>query len=346
VHQLVLLEDGRHAFLPGVALDPIEHHVAHLATGGRDHHLAGEEAHIGGGPLGVEPLEHGEQDLVALVLHEVHQHAEQLLGGPVGGLGGQEQAHEGVGVVGDAVAQPLVGQAHQVGEQPGAVGRPFRDEVPAVAFLAGGLALAQRHVGVVGEAVDQEGCDPERHLLAAGVAVALDVDVFALAGHPGGLGPHRHLVAGHVEGGLGAEVTEDPVVGDLQAVALEPGEPDLQVLAARHRRHLGGGDLRLGLGRGPVAGDEGERHAVHVGVLRLEEALVVRGVGPSAQTAAHHLLAQELRAERPHAQDVGDGVGVPALGEHGHRDHAADLLAELVPACPPCSSPRAAGPRR
>ena len=93
---------------------------------------------------------------------------------------------------------------------------------------------------------------------------------------------------------------------------------------------------RVGIGPGlgslvePRAGDEGERHAVDLGILRLEHALVVGGVAHAAQAAADHLLAEQLRAEGAHAQDVGDGVGVPALGEHGDGDHALDLLAELA----------------
>ncbi len=57
---------------------------------------------------------------------------------------------------------------------------------------------------------------------------------------------------------------------------------------------------------------------------------VVGGVGAAPQAAAHHLLAEKLGAERPHAEDVGDGVGVPALREHGDADHAPDALAEPV----------------
>ena len=57
---------------------------------------------------------------------------------------------------------------------------------------------------------------------------------------------------------------------------------------------------------------------------------VVGGVAHAAQAAAHDLLAEELRAEGADAEDVGDGVGVPALGEHGDGDHALDVLAELA----------------
>jgi hypothetical protein len=48
----------------------------------------------------------------------------------------------------------------------------------------------------------------------------------------------------------------------------------------------------------------------------------------AAQTAPDHLFAQKLGAERADAQDVGDGVGVPSFGQHRHRNHAPNLLAE------------------
>ena len=37
-----------------------------------------------------------------------------------------------------------------------------------------------------------------------------------------------------------------------------------------------------------------------------------------------------MGAEGADAQDVGDGVGIPALGEHGDGDNAADGFAELA----------------
>ena len=37
-----------------------------------------------------------------------------------------------------------------------------------------------------------------------------------------------------------------------------------------------------------------------------------------------------MRAEGANAQDVGDGVGIPALGEHGDGDNAADGLTQLA----------------
>ena len=86
----------------------------------------------------------------------------------------------------------------------------------------------------------------------------------------------------------------------------------------------------LGSVVGAAARDEGERHAVDLGVFGVEMAVLVGGVAHAAQGAADHLLAQQLRAEGAHAEDVGDGVGVPALGEHRDADDALDVLAELA----------------
>jgi hypothetical protein len=74
---------------------------------------------------------------------------------------------------------------------------------------------------------------------------------------------------------------------------------------------------------------EVERHAQDVRVLDVEQAVLVQLVGLPPQGAPDHLLAEELGAERTHAQDVGDRVRVPALGQHRHRDDAADLLPEF-----------------
>ena len=53
-------------------------------------------------------------------------------------------------------------------------------------------------------------------------------------------------------------------------------------------------------------------------------------VGNAAQAATDDLLAKKLRPEGAHAQDVRHGVGVPALGQHRHRDDAADIGAKLA----------------
>ena len=54
------------------------------------------------------------------------------------------------------------------------------------------------------------------------------------------------------------------------------------------------------------------------------------GVARAPKATAHDLLAEKLGAESAHAEDVGDGVGIPALGEHGDGDDALDVLAQLA----------------
>ena len=142
------------------------------------------------------------------------------------------------------------------------------------------------------------------------------------------------------------ELGRQPLLRQLDAVALDAREADLERIALgahgldldRLARRLRRRDDRLG--------GEVERDAEDVGVFDVEQAFLVQVVGLPAQGAADDLLAQELGAEGADAEDVGDGVGVPALGEHRDRDDAADRLAELVRACRRCSSPRAAVPGR
>ena len=62
----------------------------------------------------------------------------------------------------------------------------------------------------------------------------------------------------------------------------------------------------------------------------LNRSFLVQVVGLAAQRAADDLLAEKLRAEGADAENVRDGVGVPAFGEHRDRDDAADRAAELA----------------
>ena len=129
--------------------------------------------------------------------------------------------------------------------------------------------------------------------------------------------------------GLFGKLLEQLRIADLQPVTRQPREGDLgfcslgQGVDGARRPH----DAVLVFADG---GHELERDAVHVGVLGGEEAVLVWLVGAAAQAAADDLLAEQLGAERADAEDVGDGVGVPALGEHGDGDDAADRLAELA----------------
>src|SRR6218665_1541343 len=71
-------------------------------------------------------------------------------------------------------------------------------------------------------------------------------------------------------------------------------------------------------------GVEVEGNAEHVGVFDVEALFCVELVGLAAQCAANHLLAKQLGAKGAHAENMGHGVGVPALGQHGDGDHASD----------------------
>ena len=87
---------------------------------------------------------------------------------------------------------------------------------------------------------------------------------------------------------------------------------------------------RLGGFRNDRLRREVERDTEDVGILDVEPVLFVQVVRVPTQAAPDHLLAQELRAEGAHAQNVGDGVGVPALRQHRDRNHAADGFTNLT----------------
>ena len=149
----------------------------------------------------------------------------------------------------------------------------------------------------------------------------------ALDAHPRGADEvgregHRRVVV---------ELGGEPVVGELDAVPLHPREADLAGVALRgHRLDLHGLAGRLRLHDDGLAG-EVERDAEHVGVLDVEEpGPVVEVVRLAPERASDDLLAQKLRAERPYAEHVGHGAGVPALAEHRDRHDAPHLFAEAA----------------
>src|SRR5687767_15135438 len=98
---------------------------------------------------------------------------------------------------------------------------------------------------------------------------------------------------------VGAECGRQAVRGQLRAVALDARETNLEVVALRSDRSdlnrlyrwRGLGDNRLSR--------EVERNAEDIGVLRIEQTLVVQVVRLAPQRAAHDLLAEKLRAKRP-----------------------------------------------
>ena len=139
----------------------------------------------------------------------------------------------------------------------------------------------------------------------------------------GGGGGRVRVVGGDV-----ARIEDDAGLRHGPAVAGEVGEGDAQVFAA-----LDGFD-DVGLlgrrrgGRHVDAAHEFVGDAEDVGVFGAGLLRVGVGFeGGAAEGAAGDLLAEQLGGEGAEAEDVGDGFGVPALGEHADGDDAADLLA-------------------
>ena len=69
-------------------------------------------------------------------------------------------------------------------------------------------------------------------------------------------------------------------------------------------------------------------NAENVGVLDIEFSILVQIIRLPPQRAPDDLLAQQLCAKRANAQNVRDGVGVPALGQHRNRNDTANRFAQ------------------
>ena len=137
-------------------------------------------------------------------------------------------------------------------------------------------------------------------------------------------------IRGQLQHGIVVEFGGQPFFGQFDAIALDAGKADFEGIAlGAHGLDLDGlaGRLRR---RDHRLGGEIEGNAQDIGIFDIEQALFVQIVGLAAQRTANDLLAQKLRAEGANAQNVGDGVGIPALGEHGDRDDAADRFAEAA----------------
>ena len=129
--------------------------------------------------------------------------------------------------------------------------------------------------------------------------------------------------------GLVDEAGLEVLVGDLPAVADDPREGDLAREAVLDGSDPGWDGSGLGIGARAGCRNEAEGHAVDLGVLGFEAAVAAHDVRAPPKSAADHLLAQQLGSEGAHAEDVGHRVGIPALGQHRHRNNASHTLAEL-----------------
>jgi hypothetical protein len=103
-----------------------------------------------------------------------------------------------------------------------------------------------------------------------------------------------------------------------QPLTLDSREGDLQGLPVLRRPHPGRRFRRHGLGHHGLC-REVEGNAEDVGVLDREQPIRVELVGLPAQRAADHLVAEELRPEGAHAEDVRDSVRVPREARDGGR---------------------------
>ena len=133
-----------------------------------------------------------------------------------------------------------------------------------------------------------------------------------------------------LQDGVVVEVGGQPFLGQFDAIAFDAREADFEGVAlGAHRLDLNRLARRLRR-RNDRLRREVEGNAEDVGIFHIEKPFFVQIVGLATQRAANDLLAQELRAEGANAENMGDGVGIPALGEHRDRDDAADGTAKLA----------------
>ncbi len=278
--------------------------------GGIHDDLASQVAHLVSAALRVEAPHDRHHDR-SPAAGAVDDRAEDLLGGVRARLRQQEIADRRVRRGRDALVEPLPADRHEARKQPGLLDAVHRGEE---------LLARDEHLG------DRVG-DP----LRASVADLVEVDRLGGADDALVLHPERDRFLAEMELRVLAERRLELLVGQLDAVAVELREADRQVGSVQQRPDLDRRPRVLALGNRLVAGQEAERHAVHLGVLGREVAagFVDRVAAPS-QPAPDDLLAQQLAAERADAEHMGDRVGVPALGEHRDGHDAADVLAELA----------------
>ncbi len=266
--------------------------------------------------------------------------AEADVHGGAGGIVGIEDGHDGLAVhfgSGDGGGDAFAGHIGEgLVEKLGGVRAASADETGIEPLFGDALQVAEEIeagflAGLAPMLFEQALGEVEEHGGGAGVGGVFEteIDAFAddafIAGFRG-----ADEVRGEVEDGIGVEGGGEAFLGELDAVAGDAGEADFEVVAVGADGFdldgfaglLRRGDNGLG---GEVEGD-----AENVGVFRGEEAVAIKVVGLAAEGAADDLFAEKLSAEGAHAEDVGDGVGVPAFGEHRDRDDTANGFAEAA----------------
>ena len=136
-------------------------------------------------------------------------------------------------------------------------------------------------------------------------------------------------VRGEFQNGIVVEAGREAFLGQFDAVAFDARKADFERIALR----TDGLDLNR-LARWLRRSDDGlgreiEGNAEDIGIFDIEETFFIEIVGLAAEGASDDLLAQELGAKGADAEDVSDGVRIPAFREHGNGNAAADGAAEL-----------------
>ena len=266
----------------------------------------GIEVDVRGGARGVVGIEQGPDRPILAVL------------GQGDGRGDSRTGH---------IGQFLIHQLRRVGAA-------FADQAAIEPLFGDALELAEQVqlrlcAGVAPLGVKQVLRDVKQQRRAAQVLQVLQAQIDILADNAGVLGVRRaDQIRREFEHRVRGKFRRQPFLRQLDSIPRYARKAHLQGVAlGPHGAHLN--RLLRRLWRGDHRpGREIEGDAEHIGVFDVEAIFFVQLVGLSPQRPADNLFAEQLGAKRAHAQHVGDGVGVPALGEHGHRHHAAHGVAE------------------
>ena len=263
--------------------------------------LGGIEVHRAAATERYPRVEYGEKG--ALALEGAGDAGGDTVASHVGELQVEQLSFVGVAVTFEMVVEPLRHDALELTEK-----MQFRG-VAGVAILRLDEAL--------GQAIDDR--------RVTDVLQVLDRHVGVLTDDPLVLGDRRaDQVGRELQSGVFGEGGLQVVLGEIDAIALHAGELDFQGVALRRDRlHLDGRLRRLRY-RDDRLGREIEGNTEDVGILDIVEPLGVEGIRLTTEGAADDLLTKELGAEGTDPQDVRDGIGVPAFGEHRDRHHATD----------------------
>ena len=322
---LDVADDLRHVFqgfghflLPGAGIGNDVGDMTLVGAGCKDR-PSGIEIHMTGGADGVIRTEDGLEHVrsvgrgydsivnpIRCVMRELDQ---------------QQQLREGVVLERDAFIEPAFGNAEQLREEP-----MLHLSVKLVLF--GSISL---YVAILPEIFFQRefGQQEGNFVEPAALEIIEGMDTgFTDDGRVLGLG--RNIGSGKRKSRLVGEGCGESFARYVVAVAEQPGKCDLAGYAVFQGADAGGQRSGLGVCGSAATGNEGKGHTINFGVFRVEMPLLVGGIAHATQPPSDHLFAKQLRAEGAHAQNMGDGVGIPTLGEHRDADHALDVFAELA----------------